>query len=77
MSQAQRTSPKQSAEGRNVTVETVDAPGLRSMLSTDELRRRPSRPPDHAGGDRALVAWRRRSGDLARATSYRSSPRPP
>ena len=33
-----------------------DAPDLKSVLSTAELRRRPSRPPDHAAENRALNA---------------------
>ena len=35
---------------------TVDSPELKSVLSTAELLRRPSRPPDHASENRALVA---------------------
>ena len=38
---------------------TLDVPDLRSMLSTDELRRRPSRPPDHAAENQALFALAR------------------
>jgi hypothetical protein len=33
-----------------------DAPGLKSVLSTAALKRRPSRPPDHATETRALNA---------------------
>jgi PAS domain-containing protein len=33
----------------------LDTSPLRSMLSTAELRRRPSRPPDHAGESEALI----------------------
>jgi hypothetical protein len=33
-----------------------DATDLKSVLSTAELSRRPSRPPDHAGENRALIA---------------------
>jgi two-component sensor histidine kinase len=33
-----------------------DTPDLKSVLSTAELSRRPSRPPDHAGENRALIA---------------------
>ena len=33
-----------------------EAPDLKSVLSTAELKRRPSRPPDHAGENRALIA---------------------
>src|SRR5260370_31740698 len=35
---------------------TGDTPDLQSVLSTAELRRRPSRPPDHAAENRALIA---------------------
>ena len=31
-----------------------DAPDLKSVLSTVELKRRPSRPPNHAAENRAL-----------------------
>jgi hypothetical protein len=34
---------------------TDDAPDLKSVLSTAELNRRPSRPPDYAAENRALV----------------------
>jgi hypothetical protein len=34
---------------------TLDAPPLRSMVSTDELSRRPSRLPDHAAENQALI----------------------
>jgi hypothetical protein len=34
----------------------LDTPHLRSMLSAAELTRRPSRPPDYAGENRALIA---------------------
>jgi PAS domain S-box-containing protein len=56
MSQAQPASPKQSAERRKAADRTPDVSGLRSMLSTDELRRRPSRPPDYAAENQALIA---------------------
>jgi PAS domain S-box-containing protein len=56
MSQAQPASPKQPAERRNAADRTPDAPVLRSMLSTDELRRRPSRRPNHAAENQALIA---------------------
>jgi hypothetical protein len=39
---------------RNVTRDST--PELVSILSTAELNRRPSRPPDHAAENRALVA---------------------
>lgn len=35
---------------------TLDTPDLRSMLSTAELRRRPSRAPDHEAESNALIA---------------------
>ena len=35
---------------------TNGAPDLKSVLSTAELNRRPSRPPDHAAENRALIA---------------------
>ena len=56
MSQAQPASPKQSAERRKAADRTPDVSGLRSMLSTDELRRRPSRGPDYAAENQALIA---------------------
>jgi PAS domain S-box-containing protein len=60
MSQVQREQAKPSAEQRNAAPgQTLDAPDLRSMLSTDELRRRPSRPPDHAAENQALIALAR------------------
>src|SRR5437773_11747835 len=42
------------AQQRNVTRDST--PELVSILSTAELSRRPSRPPDHAAENRALVA---------------------
>jgi PAS domain S-box-containing protein len=49
--------PEQSARGRNIAVgRMVDAPRLRSMLPMDELRRRPSRPPDYEAENSALIA---------------------
>jgi PAS domain S-box-containing protein len=45
------------AEQRNAAAgRTLDTPGLRSMLSTAELARRPSRPPDHEAENKALIA---------------------
>ncbi len=38
---------------------TSDAPALRSMLSMEEVLRRPSRPPDHATESQALLALAR------------------
>src|SRR5260370_21217018 len=38
---------------------TGDTPDLQSVLSTAELKRRPSRPPDHAAENRALIALAR------------------
>jgi PAS domain S-box-containing protein len=56
MSQAQAASPNQPPDGRSMEERTPDASGLRSMLSTDELRRRPSRAPDYAAENQALIA---------------------
>jgi PAS domain S-box-containing protein len=57
VSQVQHEQVKQSAEQRNAALgRTLDKPHLRSMLSVDELRRRPSRPPDHAAENQALIA---------------------
>jgi PAS domain S-box-containing protein len=39
--------------------EAAPVPTLQSMLSTAELSRRPSRPPDHAAENRAMVALAR------------------
>ena len=50
MSQAQ-PEPTKLPAGR-----TPDSRGLRSMLSTAELARRPSRPPDHEAENKALIA---------------------
>jgi PAS domain S-box-containing protein len=36
--------------------DSARTPDLRSMLSTDELRRRPSRPPDYLAENQALIA---------------------
>jgi PAS domain S-box-containing protein len=57
VSQVQPEQVKQSAEQRNAALgRTLDKPQMRSMLSMDELRRRPSRPPDHAAENQALIA---------------------
>ena len=56
MSQAHAASPNQPPDGHNMAERTPDASGLRSMLSTDELRRRPSRAPDYAAENQALIA---------------------
>src|SRR5271166_6072448 len=57
VSQVQSEQVTQSAEQRNAAPgRTFDTPKLRSMLYTDELRRRPSRPPDHAAENQALIA---------------------
>jgi PAS domain S-box-containing protein len=57
VSQVQPEPGKQPAEQSNAALgRTLDTPHLRSMLSTDELRRRPSRPPDHAAENQALIA---------------------
>jgi hypothetical protein len=47
MSQGRPELPEQSVERTRV---------LRSMVSTEELRRRPSRCPDYAAENRALIA---------------------
>ena len=45
------------AQQHNAVPDTTnDAPDLKSVLSTAELNRRPSRPPDHAAENRALIA---------------------
>jgi hypothetical protein len=42
---------------RNAPPNTIDdAPDLKSVLSTAELKRRPPRPPDHVAENRALIA---------------------
>jgi PAS domain S-box-containing protein len=46
----------QLAEQHIVPPGRLDTPRLHSMLSIDELRRRPSRPPDHAVENQALIA---------------------
>jgi PAS domain S-box-containing protein len=52
--------PKRQVEQRNAAPDrTLDTPGLRSMLSTAELSRRPSRPPDYAAENLALVTLAR------------------
>ena len=57
MSRVQPEQGKQPAEQSKAALgRTLDTPHLRSMLSTDELRRRPSRPPDHAAENQALIA---------------------
>jgi PAS domain S-box-containing protein len=57
MSKVQAEQAEQSAERRNAAPgQTVDTPELRSMLSTAELARRPSRPPDREAENRALIA---------------------
>jgi PAS domain S-box-containing protein len=48
------------AQQHNAVPDTTnDAPDLKSVLSTAELNRRPSRPPDHAAENRALIALAR------------------
>jgi PAS domain S-box-containing protein len=60
MSQAQPQHAKQPAGQRNVAPgRTLDALDLRSMVSTAELARRPSRPPDHEAENKALIALAR------------------
>ena len=47
---------KRQAEQRNASPDrALGTPHLRSMLSTAELARRPSRPPDYAAENRALI----------------------
>src|SRR6266404_4769739 len=43
----------------NAADRTGDGPNLQSMLSTAELSRRPTRPPDHEAENRALIALAR------------------
>jgi PAS domain S-box-containing protein len=53
-------SAKRQAEQRNASPDReLGTPHLRSMLSTAELVRRPSRPPDYAAENRALIALAR------------------
>jgi PAS domain S-box-containing protein len=58
MSHVQPERAEQPAELRNAAApgRTLDTPALRSMLSLDELRRRPSRPPDYEAESSALIA---------------------
>ena len=57
MSQVEPDQFKRQAEQRNASPDRpLDTPHLRSMLSTAELSRRPSRPPDYAAESRALIA---------------------
>ncbi len=49
--QAEREEQRKAAPGR-----TLDPPALRSMLSTAELARRPSRPPNREAENSALIA---------------------
>jgi PAS domain S-box-containing protein len=57
MSQVEPESAKWQAEQRNASPDReLGTPHLRSMLSTAELVRRPSRPPDYAAENRALIA---------------------
>ena len=57
MSQVEPESAKRQAEQRNASPDReLGTPHLRSMLSTAELVRRPSRPPDYAAENRALIA---------------------
>jgi PAS domain S-box-containing protein len=53
MSHVHPEQAKQPAEQRNAAPGRT---GLRSMLPTDELLRRPSRPPDYAAENQAIVA---------------------
>jgi PAS domain S-box-containing protein len=54
MSHVEHEQAKKSAQ-RNATSGRIDAPALRSMLSIEELLQRPSRPPDHAAENQALI----------------------
>jgi PAS domain S-box-containing protein len=57
VSQVQPERGKQPAEQHNAAPgRTLNTPHLRSMLSLEELLRRPSRPPDHAAENQALIA---------------------
>ena len=57
MSQVEPESAKRQAEQCNASPDReLGTPHLRSMLSTAELVRRPSRPPDYAAENRALIA---------------------
>jgi len=57
MSQVEPESAKRQAEQCNASPDReLGTPHLRSMLSTAELIRRPSRPPDYAAENRALIA---------------------
>src|SRR3954447_3712162 len=51
--------PRPVEEGDAFPARPLDISDLRSMLSTDELRQRPSRPPDHAAENQALIALAR------------------
>jgi hypothetical protein len=56
MSQVEPQRAERPVEHRNTSPDrTLDTPHLRSMLSTAELSRRPSRPPDHAAEGEALI----------------------
>ena len=66
MSKANPDRTQESAEHRNaVPGRTLDPPVLHSMVSTAELARRPSRPPNHEAENKALIAL---------ATSMAASP---
>src|ERR1700738_884052 len=68
---------KRQAKQRNASPDrALGTPHLRSMLSTAELIRRPSRPPDYAAENRALIVLAQGDGDLpgrcsAEARGYR------
>src|ERR1700730_12564551 len=56
MSQVESRRDEWPVEHRNTSPDrTLDTPPLRSMLSAAELSRRPSRPPDHAAENEALI----------------------
>src|SRR6202048_1377769 len=56
MSLVEPEGAKRQAEQHNASPDrALGTPHLRSMLSTAELARRPSRPPDYAAENRALI----------------------
>ena len=55
MSQVESRRDEWPVEHRTSPDRTLDTPPLRSMLSAAELSRRPSRPPDHAAENEALI----------------------
>jgi PAS domain S-box-containing protein len=59
MSQVKPAPTDSPVEQRKAALDRLPTPPLRSMLSTVELRLRPSRPPDHAAENQALIALAR------------------